>query len=115
MFNPTATFPFCPDQTDFLCFRTEHGFAAVDLNLIEGFAAHDEDGRPYTRICLTNNSEYNSIESVPELVNRYAGVKAKRYALERAEREIIKPQALPPTPPAPTPTPPGGIVWKNKS
>lgn len=98
--NPVAILPFCPDQTDFLCFRSPDGFAAIELNLIEGFAAFASDDKVYpylTRVHLTNGSFYDAIESVPELVNRAAEVKRRRYDPARSEREIIK---------TPSPTPP---------
>lgn len=122
MINPTAEFPFCPNQTDFLCFRSPDGFAAVDINLVEGFVAFESDStnpmhRYLTRINLTNGSLYDAIETVPMLVARFAEVKKRRYAPERAETEIIKDNAIitPIAAPSPTPTiktSPGGI-WKR--
>lgn len=113
MFNPAATFLFCPDQTDFLCFRSPEGFAAVDLNLVEGFTAGAEEaatGRinpELTTIQLTNNSQYFSAESVPTLVARFSAVKALRYRKERGETERVEKNTLVLQPPAaPVVTPP---------
>lgn len=82
--NPTATFPFCPDQTDFLCFRTPDGFGAVYLDLIEGFQSLDNG---HSSIGLTNQVWYESTEPVPLLVARFAAVKRCRYSPERQETE----------------------------
>lgn len=84
LLNPVATFPFCPDQTDFLCFRTPDGFGAIYLDLIEGFTAMDKG----SAVHLTNQVWYESTESVPELVARFASVKKLRYSPERAKVEV---------------------------
>ena len=113
-FNPSATLLFCPDQTDFLCFRSPEGFSAVDLNLVEGFCAGNVEDGTHTTIQLTNGSAYSSVESVPELVARYSAVKALRYRRERDEREIIHP--LPTPTPAATPVErkaSGVAIWTN--
>jgi hypothetical protein len=119
-FNPVATFPFSPDQTDFLCFTSPDGFAAVELNLIEGFVAFLSDEQParhLTRVQLTNGSFYDSTESVPQLVNRYSEIKRRRYDPARAEREIIKPPQ-PTQVPSPVPQPASvtsgaNSIWKK--
>ena len=108
MHNPVATLPFCPDQTDFLCFKGPYGFSAIDLNLIEGFNAGAEmvEGRgvnpELTTIHLTNGSEYISVESVPALVSRFAEVKRRRYSHERTQTERCEKNPLV-QPPAPAP------------
>lgn len=107
MFNPAVTLPFCPDQTDFLCFKGPYGFGALDLNLVEGFNAGAEliEGKgvnpEMTTIHLTNGSEYISVESVPVLVARFAAVKKLRYAPERADSERCEKNPIVQTP-APT-------------
>lgn len=107
MFNPVANFPFCPDQTDFLCFKGPYGFSALDLNLVEGFNAGAElvEGKgvnpDLTTIHLTNGSEYVSVESVPVLVARFAEIKKRRYAPARAETERCEKNPIVQTP-APT-------------
>lgn len=75
--NPQATFPFCPDQTDFLTFRTKDGFGAVMLNLIEGFCPTDTGT---SSVQLTTGCWYESMESIPTLVARYTQIKQMRYA-----------------------------------
>lgn len=87
MFDPKPNFPFCPEQTDFLCFRGADGFMAIELNLIEGFAGAVVDGVSFTTVHLTNNSSYESTETVPELVARCAAIKKLRYDKTRGERE----------------------------
>lgn len=122
--NPLAVMPFCPDQTDFLTFRTPDGFGAVYLDLVEAFQTCG-DGK-MTGVCLTNQVWYESVESVPELVARFAAVKKLRYSHERQETET-QGQALttrpvpavtdgssadkPPQTPPVLPTRP--TVWKN--
>lgn len=108
--NPEPTFPFCPDQTDFLCVMGPDGFLAIDLNLIEAFHAgrrHEHLKQPeyFTTIQLTNNNSYESTEAVPVLVARYAAIKAKRYAIERTEREVVAAAT-----PSPTPAPAAGAT-----
>lgn len=134
-FNPSATFPFCPDQTDFLQTRGPDGFIAIELNLIESFmGASRPDGTSHTTIHLTNNNSYDSVEDVPTLVARYAAVKRLRYDRERQERfpanpivpaaggggePVLKAPAEPPSqsslpgPPVPV-IPASGIVWRNR-
>lgn len=84
LLNPNASILFCPDQTDFLTFRTPDGFGAVYLDLVEGFTAMNGKG---SAVHLTNQIWYESIESVPELVARFASVKKRRYDPERAKVE----------------------------
>lgn len=95
--NPAATFPFCPDQTDFLQFRSPDGFAGVRLDLVEGFVAYNSDDKVYpylTRIHLKNGSYYDAVDSVPELVARFTAVKRLRYHPERGLKETIKENPL---------------------
>lgn len=126
MFNPPATLPFCPDQTDFLCFSSPEGFSAIMLDLIEGFTAgviEEATGKlnpNLTTIQLLNNNQYFSTESVPVLVARFAEVKRRRYSKTRAENERCEKNPLvPPTAaaaatstPAPAPAPTSSL-WKK--
>lgn len=84
--NPSPAALFCPEQTDFLTFRTPDGFGAVYLDLVEGFQTMS-DGN--TAVGLTNQVYYVSIESVPELVARFASVKKMRYNPARKEDELL--------------------------
>lgn len=86
------TFPFGKDQFECLPFRTTDGFAAVVLDLIEGFAANSNNT---TAIFLKGNGldSYNSTESVPQLVKRF------NYFLAR-RREAEKPPVVSPASPS---------------
>lgn len=86
MFNPTSSTLCCPDQTDFLIFKTKHGFCAVMLDLVEGIQGGEDNS---TGVHLVNDNWYESTESVPELIARFAEVKKLRYSKERAETERI--------------------------
>jgi hypothetical protein len=75
-FDPLPRFPACPGQGEFLVFYATEGFVAVRMDLVECFQALD--GQPGTAVHIAGKSEayYVSKESVPELVARYAAVKA---------------------------------------
>ena len=84
--NPHPTSLFCPDQTDFLTFRSSDGFGAVYLDLVEAITALK--GSPGSAVQLTTQVWYESTESVPELVARFAAVKKLRYTPERKQDEL---------------------------
>ena len=83
--NPQPNILCCPDQTDFLIFRTPDGFGAVYLDLVEGFNAMP--GGKGSAVQLTNQVWYESTDSVPELIARFAAVKKQRYTLQRFDDE----------------------------
>lgn len=76
-FNPPAQFPFCPGQNAMFCFRTKHGFCAIALDEIQGFMAvtraPDANHALGTNVFVKHGDlHYESVESVPDLVARYA-------------------------------------------
>lgn len=85
-FNPQPTFHSNPDQNEMFVFMTKHGFAAVTIDLIAGFqTVSDLDAMAQfgTNIFVQGDSTYyTAIESVPELVARYAEMKKRRAAAE---------------------------------
>lgn len=75
VFDPKPTLPFCPRQSAMFPFLAEHGFAAITLSEVQGIVA----GEPVTGaqfnswiFVKTGHLHYESIESVPDLVARYA-------------------------------------------
>lgn len=83
-FNPQPTFPFCPEQLDIFCFMTRHGFCGVVFEEVQGFLADTDDetlaqfgSRVYVK---QSDVHYPTVESVPELVARYADMKKRREA-----------------------------------
>lgn len=91
---------FHPDQTDFLIFQQEDGYGAIQFNLIEGFLGFSDGSKMLTTIHLANGSSYVSTETVPVLVGRCAELKARRYALERGEKEMVSVSGTPQSVPA---------------
>lgn len=85
------TFPFGKDQFECLPFRTPDGFAAVVLDLIEGFAANSNGT---TAIFLKGNGldSYNSLESVPQLIKRFNFFMEKRRLHEAPAVSLERPQ-----------------------
>lgn len=85
-FNPQPTFHANPDQNEMFIFTTKHGFAAVVLDFITGFqTCSDLDSLAQfgTNIFVKgDDSYYTAIESVPELVARYAEMKKRRSSVE---------------------------------
>lgn len=81
-FNPQPTFPFCTMQEEMFCFITKQGFAAVDLDQIQGFQSVSEDetlAQFGSRIFMTGDPVFfDCVESVPDLVARYAELKKRR-------------------------------------
>ena len=64
------SFPFGRDQCDYLPFRTIEGFAAVRLDLIEGFCANSDGSSAV--VVRDQAGAYNTPEPVPVLVRRAA-------------------------------------------
>lgn len=101
-FNPPASYPFCEDQLDLFCFITKSGFAAIEFTDVQGFLA-DADLNSLaqfgSRVFVKSQPDfcYAAVESVPDLVARYADM-VKRRA------EALRP-----------PTPIAAPVWKSKA
>ena len=83
-FNPQPTYPFCTEQYDMFCFITKHGFAAVDFDDVQGLMADsdlDTLAQFGSKVFVKSQDVcYPAVESVPDLVARYADMKKHRAA-----------------------------------
>jgi hypothetical protein len=107
-FNPQPTYPCNPDQLDIFCFMTKKGFAGIEFTDVQGFMADCDDDSLASfgsRVFVKSQDVcYPAVESVPELVARYADMKRRRDAAlnANASASASKPAALAPT-------------WKSKA
>ncbi|MFM6926957.1 MAG: hypothetical protein ACKOX6_00745 [Bdellovibrio sp.] len=87
-FNPQATFHACPDQNEFFVFMTKHGFAAIRFDLVHSFQSCSDNetlAQFGTNIFTVGDDTYfTAIESVPELVARYAEMQKRRNSAPAA-------------------------------
>lgn len=82
-FNPVPTYLACPDQLDIFIFQTRTGFAGIEFSDVQGFLADADDHSLAsfgTRVFVKSQPDfcYAAVESVPELVARYADMKRRR-------------------------------------
>jgi hypothetical protein len=76
-FNPTPTYEFATDQLDVFCFNGRHGFMGVVFEQVQGFGASAD---PLVSMVFVDGGayHYDSLDSVPVLVARYADMKKRR-------------------------------------
>lgn len=81
-FNPQPTYLACPDQLDIFIFQTRTGFAGIEFTDIQGFMADADDpslASSGSRVFVKSQDVcYPAVESVPDLVARYADMKRRR-------------------------------------
>jgi hypothetical protein len=90
-FNPQPVFHSNPDQTEFFIFMTKQGFAAIRFDLVHSFQSCSSDetlAQFGTNIfTLGDDTYFTAVESVPELVSRYAEMKKRRDSVPAATSE----------------------------
>jgi hypothetical protein len=76
-FNPAPTYEFAKDQLDVFCFNGRHGFIGIVFEQIQGFGASAD---PLVSLVFVDGGAYHyeSLDSVPVLVARYADMKRRR-------------------------------------
>jgi hypothetical protein len=102
-FNPEPTYPFAPGQLEVFCFVGRHGFLGIAFEMVQGFmaCADEPEATPCSWVFVEDGTyHYEAIESVPELVARYADMKRRRAERDCTARKVL--------PPAPTTT------WKGR-
>lgn len=98
-FNPQPTYPCCVEQLDMFCFMTAKGFAAIEFSDIQGFMADADTvtlAQFGSRVFVKSQADwaYAAVESVPELVARYADMKKRREAALAISAPPAKPTTL---------------------
>lgn len=101
-FNPQPTYHCNTEQVDMFCFMTKKGFAAIEFTDIQGFLADSDDetlAQFGSRVFVKSQPDfcYAAVESVPELVARYADMKKRRDAALGLNELPPRVTALPPT------------------
>lgn len=81
-FNPQPTYLCNTEQLDMFCFQTKFGFAAIEFSDIQGFMADadlDTLAQFGSKVFVKSQDVcYPAVESVPDLVARYADMKRRR-------------------------------------
>lgn len=98
-FNPQPTYPCNTEQLDMFCFMTAKGFAAIEFSDVQGFMADADTvtlAQFGSRVFVKSQDVcYPAVESVPDLVARYADMKRRRAeALKLSEPPAAKPTSL---------------------
>jgi hypothetical protein len=105
IFNPLPTYPFCEDQLEVFTFMGQHGFMGIVFDMVQGFMPQPGEttlSQFGSWVFVEGGAyHYEAVESVPELVARYADMKKRRAEAAAAAAKVTVTTGAP-------------SVWKQK-